>query len=297
MRKQIVSAALVALVAAAACAHGKSPPSSQQAAQQPVQQPIAQGPAAQPPPTTLGQAGAGAPPGRTLQDNCVDLMSGRVIQGEDVATLRARCEELVRRGGAPPTQPTVATAQPQPGPSVPTAFTQATSELVGRDATKTAVGSTARGAVTNTLSTNPLGWFSGLGVNLSYTRPFRWDRASWGTSGRYSRTNASNGKVTSFGLGTGVDLFVFGRSNEGLRIGPRLDLSFGRETIQGSTDFARLGASGELGYNFIASNGVSASVAGGYGGRLAGDAQEEDFTSYTGGEDGPYMKLGLGYSW
>jgi len=151
--------------------------------------------------------------------------------------------------------------------------------------------------VTNTLSTNPLGWFSGLGVNLSYARPFRWDRASWGASGRYSRTNASNGKVTSFGLGSGVDLFVFGRSNEGLRIGPRLDLAFGRETIQGSTDFARLGASGELGYNFIASNGVSASVAGGYGGRLAGDAQEEDFTSYTGGEDGPYMKLGLGYSW
>lgn len=285
MRKQIFSAALVALVAAVACAHGKSAPSSQQAAQQPVQQPIAQGPAAQPP----VQAGAGATPGRTLQDNCVDLMNGRVIQGEDVATLRARCVELVR--------PTVATAQPQPGPSVPAAFTQATSELVGRDATKTAVGSTARGAVSNTLSTNPLGWFSGLGVNLTYARPFRWDRASWGASGRYSRTNASNGKVTSFGLGTGVDLFVFGRSNEGLRIGPRLDLSFGRETIQGSTDFARLGASGELGYNFIASNGVSASVAGGYGGRLAGDAQEEDFTSYTGGEDGPYMKLGLGYSW
>lgn len=224
-------------------------------------------------------------------------MNGRITPGEDVATLRARCEELVRRGAPQPAQPSVATAQPQPGPSALAAFTQAGSELVGRDGRGTRMGSVSRGAVTNTLFTNPLGWFSGLGVNLSYARPFPWDHASWLATARYSRTNAANGRVSAFGIGTGADLFVFGRSNEGLRIGPRLDLAFGRETIQGSTDFARLGAAAELGYNFIAANGVSASVGGGYGARLAGDSQDEDFWNYTGGEDGPYVKLGLGYSW
>ena len=212
-------------------------------------------------------------------------------------TLRANCEALVRRGGVDGVQAGLASSTPPQGSSAQTGFTQAGSELSGRDSRNVGMGHTARGPVNNTLLTNPLGWFSGLGVNLAYMRPFPWDHASWVAGARYSRTKASNGEVSAFGIGAGADLFIFGQNNEGVRIGPRLDFAFGRETIQGSTDFARLGAAAEVGYNFIASNGVTGSVGGGYGGRIAGDSQDEDFASYTGGEDGPYLKLGLGYSW
>ncbi|WP_041448496.1 hypothetical protein [Anaeromyxobacter sp. Fw109-5] len=229
----------------------------------------------------------------------MDLMDGRLPPGEDAAALRAQCEGLLRRSGPAPgaegVQAGVATAAPAPGPSAPTAFTQPPAELTERG--RGGLGTTVRGRVRNTVVTDPLGWFSGIGVNASYIRPFPWEHASWIASARYSRTNATNGHVTSFGLGTGADLFLYGRNNEGIRLGPRLDFSFGREEFDTSTDFARLGVAAELGYNFIASNGISAAVMGGYGARLAGDEQDENFTSYTGGEDGPYLKLGLGYSW
>lgn len=254
---------------------------------------------AQQPGTTQPPQPPASPAARSVADRCVDLMSGRVPPGEDVAALRAQCEGLLRRSGPaagePGVQAGVATAAPAPGPSAPTSFTQTPQEL----AAPGGLGTTRRGPVQNTLLTDPLGWFSGLGVNASYTRPFRWDRASWLAGARYSRTNAQEGHVTTFGLGTGADLFLYGRNNEGIRIGPRLDLAFGREDIEedASTDFARLGVSAELGYNYIAASGISAAVMGGYGGRLAGDEQDENFTSYTGGEDGPYLRLGVGYSW
>jgi hypothetical protein len=94
-----------------------------------------------------------------------------------------------------------------------------------------------------------------------------------------------------------VDFFAIGRNNEGLRIGPRVELAVGRETFQGETTFARMGLSGEVGYNFVATNGLTGLVAGGLGGRIAGDNANENFTSFTGGEFGPYLKVGLGYSW
>ena len=58
-----------------------------------------------------------------------------------------------------------------------------------------------------------------------------------------------------------------------------------------------MGLSGEVGYNFIATNGITGLVAGGLGGRVAGDSQNEDFESFVGGEFGPYAKIGFGFSW
>jgi hypothetical protein len=155
-----------------------------------------------------------------------------------------------------------------------------------------------RGPIENTLVTNPIGWFSGLGMNVEYQRPLEAvPRVSWAVGGRFSRTDATNGRVSAFGLGGGADLFLIGGRNQGLRVGPRLELAFGTEDIQGKTTFGRVGASGEVGYNFVATNGITAEGAVGLGGRLAGDSKNDSFTSFTGGDFGPYVKLGLGLSW
>jgi hypothetical protein len=54
---------------------------------------------------------------------------------------------------------------------------------------------------------------------------------------------------------------------------------------------------GELGYNFIATNGISGTLALGVGGRVAGNDKNDSFASFVGGEFGPYAKVGVGYSW
>jgi hypothetical protein len=90
---------------------------------------------------------------------------------------------------------------------------------------------------------------------------------------------------------------MIGQHNEGLRIGPRVELAAGRERFLGSTTFARLGMSGEVGYNFIATNGISGAVGVGVGGRVAGNSKNDSFASFVGGEFGPYAKVGLGYGW
>lgn len=244
------------------------------------------------------EAGNAARSSAALADRCVALMRGQLDQAQR-ADVGPRCEGLVRAGaerqdGA---TPGTATETPLAGESVRTAFTNAASELTGNR--RTALGQTSRGDVRNTLVTNPLGWFSGLGVNAEYSRPFEsLDRFSWTAAARYARANATNGNITSFGLGAGADFFLYGHNNEGIRIGPRIELALGNENVQGATTFARLGLSGEVGYNFIASSGLTAEVAGGLGGRIAGDAKnDENFASFTGGALGPYLKLGLGFSW
>lgn len=235
--------------------------------------------------------GAGPPP---RAEDCIALMDGRLPAGQDAGRLRVACENLLRSATV---QPGVAQGGAQAGESVQASFTQAGNEVIGRSDRPTGVGNTLRGPVTSTLMTNPLGWFSGLGVNVSYERPFDFDRLSWIALASFSRTSASNGNASTAGLGAGVDFFVIGHNNEGLRIGPRLSTYFGTETIQGSSTFARLGASGEVGYNYIASNGITGSVALGYGGRLAGDAKNDSFAAFTGGETGLYITAGAGYSW
>ena len=160
------------------------------------------------------------------------------------------------------------------------------------------MGMRQRGPVGYSLVTNPVGWFNGLGVNAELFGAFMAvPKFSWVAGARYSEADASNGTASTFGAMAGVDSFVIGRNNEGLRVGPRLEVAAGRERFQGSTTYARLGMSGELGYNFIASNGISGLLAAGLGGRVAGDSQNDDFASFVGGEFGPYIKFGLGYSW
>jgi hypothetical protein len=232
--------------------------------------------------------------GADLADACFDLLEGEEPAG-DVEDVRSQCAALLRRGLE--AQGGVGRSSVPEGEGVRSALGQARDELLGREDRPVGMGMTSRGPVRNTLLTNPLGWFSGLGVNAEFSRPFPFEKLSWIAAARFSRTNVSNGDVSTFGLGAGADFFLLGRNNEGLRIGPRLDAAFGTESIQGTTTFGRLGASGEIGYNFIAASGLSASIAGGIGGRLAGDRQNEDFSSFTGGELGPYLKLGAGYSW
>jgi hypothetical protein len=155
-----------------------------------------------------------------------------------------------------------------------------------------------RGPVSYLLVTNPIGWFGGLGVNAELFGAFQdAPKFSWVLGARYSSTDATNGTASTFGGEVGADLFVIGQHNEGLRIGPRFELAAGRERFQGSTTFARLGMAGELGYNFIATNGISGTLALGVGGRVAGNDKNDSFASFVGGEFGPYAKVGVGYSW
>jgi hypothetical protein len=238
----------------------------------------------------------------TLQDACIGVLRGQYPANQDPAMLVQQCEALLRDGrGSPPAAvatPGQQQADPQPGQSVLAAFGQAGNELFGRPAPGAPQGMGMRrgGPVRNTLTTNPIGWFNGTGMNLELMRVL--DRKfAWTVGGRYSSTDATNGSVASFGAGAGVDVFLIGQNNEGLRLGPRLSGDIGRETFQGTTTFARLGGSGELGYSFIATNGVTGQLGGGYGLRLAGDKNDVFDNTFTGGESGPYVKLNLGYSW
>jgi hypothetical protein len=161
------------------------------------------------------------------------------------------------------------------------------------------MGMRTAGPVAFTLITNPIGWFNGLGVNAEMFGAIPdQPKFSWVAGARYSNTDATAGDVSTFGAMGGIDWFIIGRNNEGLRVGPRFEVAAGRQEFGEEDDtFGRLGLSGEVGYNFIASNGITGLVAGGLGGRIAGDEENEDFESFVGGEFGPYLKLGLGFSW
>ncbi len=228
-----------------------------------------------------------------LASQCVDLLRGEA-SGQD-PQLRSRCEGLIRQGASVTAgQGNAAVA---PGPAVASAFNQAGQELVG-GGPRTGLGMTTRGPVRYTLWTDPIGWFTGLGTNLAIESPFETaDKFSWVAGLRYSSTSATNGRATAFGAEAGADFFIIGHNNAGLRIGPRLELALGQENFGSTNTFGRLGLGGELGYNFIASNGLTGMAALGLGGRLAGNQKNTDFNSFTGGDFGPYFKLGIGYSW
>ena len=249
----------------------------------------------------LGWAPAARAQGSNLGEQCIDLLDGSRPQGDGNAEeLRSQCASLIR--GAEETRASVQAGEgrgtPGEGQGVLAAFGEAGRELVGSGRAPAGMGMTSRGGeVSNTLTTNAIGWFSGLGVNAELSHALESiPKISWVAGARYSTTTATNGKATALGVMGGADWFLIGRNNEGLRIGPRLELSVGREDFQGETTFGRLGFSGELGYNFIASNGITGLLAGGLGMRIAGDENPE-FDSFTGGEFGPYVKLGVGYSW
>jgi hypothetical protein len=175
------------------------------------------------------------------------------------------------------------------------AFAEAGRELASPGRTAGMGMKNRGGPVSFSLTTNPIGWFTGLGINAEAYGPIN-AKFSWVGGARYSKTDGTNSSVNTFGLEGGADYFLYGKYNEGFRIGPRLEFAFGRQSFENSNNFSWLGLSGEVGYNFIATNGITGSVSGGIGGRVAGD-KIENFTSFTGGEFGAYLKVGIGYSW
>lgn len=237
---------------------------------------------------------------RSLRDACAGLMSGRVddrLEAERRRQAQLQAREALRAQAEGRVTPGQSSAPPEAGEGVRAAFGQAASEL-GGGGRGMPLGMKQRGPVKYLLVTNPVGWFSGLGVNAELFGSFEdAPKFSWVAGARYAAADATNGTASTFGGEVGADFFIVGQHNEGLRIGPRLELAAGRERFQGSTTFARLGMSGELGYNFIASNGISGTVGVGIGGRVAGDDKNDSFASFVGGEFGPYAKVGLGYSW
>jgi hypothetical protein len=238
---------------------------------------------------------------RALKDACANLMAGLAderIDAEKQSQEQATAREQLRQLAEGRVQPGRAAGQVQSGQGVRAAFEQAGSELVDPRRRTTGMGMRERGPVGYTLVTNPFGWFNGLGVNAELYGAFKdASRFSWVAGARYSNTDATNGTASTFGAMAGVDLFVIGRNNEGLRIGPRAEVAAGREKFQGSTTYGRLGLSGEVGYNFIATNGITGLLAAGVGGRVSGDEKNDEFASFVGGEFGPYLKAGLGFSW
>jgi len=155
--------------------------------------------------------------------------------------------------------------------------------------------------VHNTITTDPLGTALGSGLNAEYSRGVGSKFAVVGGA-RFARTYAAEDFVTNFGVRLGADYFILGRNNEGLRIGPRADLSLGNvsgggQLLQSSngTAFRDLGLGGELGYNWIAVNGITAGAAAGLMGHTASATTND--VRIAGGSFGPYGKINLGYSW
>jgi hypothetical protein len=311
MRKGLVGAALVLAAAAA------------QAQQQDGAQ---QGGAARPAPRAAPAAGAGAT-SDAFDRACIDLLQGRTPQGDQaIKALREACgnlmaarsderirqeqrlraerqaradQEAEQRSAAQNVQAGRSTAQPEAGRGVLAAFGEAGSELANPGRRTRELGMRPRGPVGWSLVTNPVGYFTGIGVNATLFHALEdVPKISWVAGARYSVADATNGTAQTFGILGGVDLFIIGRNNEGVRIGPRVELAAGRETfLSNSTTFARMGLGGEVGYNFVAANGITGGLGLGLGGRVAGDSKNSNFASFVGGEFGPYLNVAVGYSW
>lgn len=161
-----------------------------------------------------------------------------------------------------------------------------------------AMGTTSRGDVKNTVTTDALGLISGSGLNATLSRSMtpKW---SFVGGANYARTATPVGAATAFGLRAGADYFILGEHNEGLRIGPRVDLSFGADTVGAVGGFAGVGAAAEVGYNWISSRGLTAGAGlGMHAGMGGGSATLNSLGDRIGqGNVGPYLDLNLGYSW
>ena len=145
--------------------------------------------------------------------------------------------------------------------------------------------------VHNTLTADPVAIITGAGINAQYMRPLD-PKLSGVVGANFARAPAAEGRVTNFSAHVGADYYVIGRNNEGLRVGPRLSAGLGRETIGESSNFYTFGVAGELGYNWIAENGVTAGAAGGVGSNFAAITNQPDEDNFA-----AYAKLNLGYSW
>jgi hypothetical protein len=156
-------------------------------------------------------------------------------------------------------------------------------------------GLEGRGPMMNTLITDIVGSFTGQGLNAEYQRPIA-ERISGVVGANYSRTTSTTGSLTAFGGEVGADYFPFTMAGQGLRLGPRLALSFGQESVDHSRFFTDFGLGGELGYNWVGSSGLSLQGAVGLGGKVGG-ALTSGLDTRLGGDFGPYAKINLGWSW
>jgi len=150
--------------------------------------------------------------------------------------------------------------------------------------------------VRNTVTISPFGMLTGSGLNFLYARPFS-DRLSWVAGGNWARTALSDGAATTLGLTGGVDYFLIGSRNEGLRIGPRLELALGRNSIGANSGFGQVALAGELGYNWISSKGLTAEAGVGLRGAASASTAADVNKGNVEGDFNPYGKLGIGYSW
>ncbi len=155
------------------------------------------------------------------------------------------------------------------------------------------MGELPTGPVSNTATIDAAGLFDGNGINVQFVHSI--SRKISGVLGaNYSRARAISGSITALGAEVGIDYFLIGQYNEGLRLGARGVGSIGWDGTGNSAGFGDVGVGPELGYNYIASNGMTAGVAAGVdfrlGARLGGNTTGE-------ADVHPYGKVNLGYSW
>jgi hypothetical protein len=146
-------------------------------------------------------------------------------------------------------------------------------------------------AVKNTLTTSATGLFLGQGLNAAWERSFS-EKFSGVLGANFSRTRTVDGALTAFGAMAGVDWFIIGQYNEGLRLGPRLDVGVASDTVGDHQTVGSIGIAGELGYNWISTNGITAGLGAGLHGQRGG------MTNGLGsGTWFPYGSVNVGYSW
>jgi len=145
--------------------------------------------------------------------------------------------------------------------------------------------------VKNTLTTSATGLFLGSGLNAAWERSFT-EKFSGILGANFSRTRAADGALTELAAMVGVDWFIIGQYNEGLRLGPRLDVGYGRDTVGTNDSFGTVGVAGELGYNWIASNGITAGLGAGLHGQTGSKINGLGTGTWF-----PYGSVNVGYSW
>jgi hypothetical protein len=147
--------------------------------------------------------------------------------------------------------------------------------------------------VRNTATFDIASALTGDGLNVQFLHSLS-PKITGVLGANYSRTSSVNGALTKGGIEVGADYFIIGQHNEGLRIGPRAVASVGVDTVSNSAGFGDIGIGGEVGYNHITRQGLTAGIAAGYDLRLQGSLGGNNNADADGH---PYGKLNVGYSW
>lgn len=183
------------------------------------------------------------------------------------------------------------------GDAFSTSISEASSAVQG-DVSELPQGALDDGQINHTLTTNPLGFFTGSGLNAQYSRPLS-DKFSAVGGASLARVSLGEGAATRVGLQAGADYYLIGARNEGLRIGPRIEVGVGGETSGQNSVFGSVAALGEVGYNWISSRGLTAGVGGGLRAGLGGttDNAPANNVDRVDANLSPYARLNLGFSW